>query len=217
MQLSKYLAEIEHAVHTVLAELHAEHDQLVRRREELVKLTAEMEDGYRRAEFLALNPDLDDDGLGTAIHWDTYFGPDKERYHKKVEVANAEERVSAREFSVAALSGNLLQYAKQGLAIQFGKKREGCPEGRSVNGLPLHEIIWQGRNQALHWEEGDFHSPTQKCFEFLAANVDRKFAEYKNRSMAYDVVCLLGWRTPEDLMRDMSLFVAAGGSGAGPT
>ena len=69
-------------------------------------LTAATEDGYRRADFLALNPDLDDEGLGTAIHWDTYFGVDKDRYYKDKDAASTAERVTARKSSVAALSGN---------------------------------------------------------------------------------------------------------------
>lgn len=81
----------------MLGELHAENQHLARARAELAKVsTAATEDGYRRAESLAMNPDLDDEGLGTAIHWDTYFGVDKDRYHKEKEAAQAAERVAAR-------------------------------------------------------------------------------------------------------------------------
>ena len=216
MNLSKYLAEVGHAVDAVMREVHTEQEHLRRLQTELSELTAQTEDGYRRVEFLALNPDLDDEGLGTAMHWDTYFGPDKERYHKQREVGDVEGRIQAREFSVSALSGNLLQYAKQGLSVQFGKHRDGCPEGRNVHGLPLHEVIWQARNQALHWEEGNPHPPVVRCFAALAQNADAKFADFRNRSMAYDVICLLGWYSTDNFMRDMNLFirpvVAAGGT-----
>ena len=83
-------------------------------------LTAATEDGYRRVEFLAMNPELDDDGLGTAIHWDTYFGPDKERYYKAAEVDDATQKLDAHMFSIAALAGSLLQFAKQGIDILHG-------------------------------------------------------------------------------------------------
>ena len=206
MNLHDYLAEIEHAVTTVISEIHAEHEHLARLRGELTMLTAATDDGYRRAEFLALNPDLDDEGLGTAIHWDTYCGPDKERHHKAEAVEATESKIAARGFSVAALSGNLLQYAKQGLSLRYGKHRNGCPVGRELVGLPVHEIIWQGRNQAMHWEEGDPHPPVVRCFEHLAANATATFSEYKDRSMAYSIVSLLGWRTFEDFKRDMLLY-----------
>ena len=206
MNLTDYLAEVEHAVATVIAEIHSEHEHLARLRIELAALTAATNDGYRRAEFLAQNPDLDDEGLGTAIHWDTYFGADKERHHKALAVDSTEEKIETRTFSVAALSGNLLQYAKQGLSLRYGKNRDGCPVGRELVGLTAHEIIWQGRNQAMHWEEGNPHPPVVRCFEHLAANADASFSEYRNRSMAYEVVNLLGWKTVVDFRRDMQLY-----------
>jgi hypothetical protein len=207
MQLTTYLAEIEHAVKTVISLVHAEHEYLDRLRQELATLTAATDEGYRRAELFALDPDLDDDGLGTAIHWDTYFGPDKERFHKAKAVVVGEENVLARSFSIAALSGSLLQYAKQGLTLRYGNKRDGCPVGRELVQLPLHEIIWQGRNQALHWEVGEPHTPVVHCFEHLAANANPVFAEYKFRSMAYEIVSLLGWKTVDDFNSDMHLYL----------
>jgi hypothetical protein len=206
MNLSDYLTEVEHAVRTVIAEIHTEHQHLARLQLELAALTAATDDGYQRADFLALNPDLDDEGLGTAIHWDTYFGPDKDRHHKATDVQDREARVVTRSFSVAALSGNLLQYAKQGLSMRYGKHRHGCPTGREIAGLAVHEIIWQGRNQALHWEEGEPHLPVVNCFERLAATANAAFSDYKTRNVAYEVVTLLDWRTVDDFNRDMQLY-----------
>lgn len=205
MKLPDYLTEIEHAVATVMSEIHGEVTQLEALRSELAKLTATTNDGYSRAEFLAMNPDLDDDFLGTAIYWDTYFGVDKERFHKNIETESATQRVAAHEFSISALSGNLLQYGRQGISLHFGKKRTGCPDGRVLVGMPLHEVIWQARNQALHWEDGEFHPPTVNCFEALA-NADSVFGQYKYRSLAYEVVLLLGWRSLDNFRNDMMLL-----------
>lgn len=206
MKISDYLTEIRHAVETVVDEIYREQDILAKTRAELTALTAATEDGYRRAEFLAMNRDLDDEGLGTAIHWDTYFGVDKDRYYKKAKYEEIAQRVAARQFSVAALSGSLLQYGKQGISLHYGKKRTGCPDGRIVAGITLHEIIWQARNQALHWEEGSFHKPTTKCFEHLATNADTVFAQFKNRSLAFEILGLLGWNRAEAFFADMNLL-----------
>jgi hypothetical protein len=206
MNISDYLAEIGHAAETVVSEIYRERDALVETQAELDRLTAATRDGYRRAEFLAMNPDLDDDGLGTAIHWDTYFGVDKERHNKGAEQEQLVQRLAARQFSTAALSGSLLQYGKQGISLRYGKKKAGCPDGRIVAGIPLAEVIWQARNQALHWEDGSFQGPTTKCFEHLAENANPVFAEFTERSMAFEIVELLGWNDVGAFFADLKLL-----------
>lgn len=206
MTLPEYLTEIEHAVRTVISEIHVEHVHLARLQRELVALTAATDDGYQRVNFLVLNPELDYEGLGTAIHWETYFGPDKERFNKNADVQATKAKIETRSFSVAALSGNLLQYAKQGLSLRYGKNRVGCPIGRNIHGIPVHEIIWQGRNQAMHWEEEPPHKPVVNCFESLATNVSAVFSEFNQRNMAFEVIDLLGWSSVEAFNRDMQLY-----------
>ncbi len=206
MKISNYLREVQHAVSVVIGEIHREQNQVAVLRGELSALTAATDDGYQRSNFLAMNPELDDDFLGTAIHWDTYFGVDKERFHKNVELDDGLSNIAAHEFSVAALSGSLLQYGKQGLSLRFGKHRAGCPDGRMIGGQALNEVIWQARNQALHWEDGTFSAAVVQCFDTLAMNVNAVFGQYRNRSMAFEVVELLGWRTVEDFSRDLMFF-----------
>ena len=203
MKIPDYLNEIAHAVETVLPEIYREHEVLAETRTELARLTAATDDGYLRAQTLAMDPDLDDEGIGTFLHWDTYFGVDKDRYHMQAEHEQIVQRIAVREFSAAALSGSLLQYGKQGISLHYGKQRTGCPDGRLIAGIPLSELIWQGRNQALHWEDGAFHGPTTTCFEHLARNADPVFAGFKDRSMAFEVIELLGWTSAGAFFTDM--------------
>ncbi|NOQ22239.1 MAG: hypothetical protein GQ565_06280 [Candidatus Aegiribacteria sp.] len=206
MKISDYLQEIQLAVETVICEIHREHQMVKALQAELAPLTAATEDDYRRVEFLALNPDLDDEGLGTAIYWDTYFGSDKERFHKASEVEEVTHKLDAHKLSIAALSGSLLQYAKQGIALQYGKERLGCPDGRMIADISLNDIIWQGRNQAIHWEEGHFSKPVERCFQQLADRANPLFNEYKSRNMAYEVVSYLGWSSFNDFAKDLKLL-----------
>ena len=97
----------------------------------------------------------------------------------------------------------MLQYAKQGIALRFGRERTGIADGRLVGGVAIHEIIWQGRNQALHWEDGTFSRAVENCFQQLAANVDATFHDYPRRNMAFDILQVLGWREFSDFERDM--------------
>lgn len=203
MDLFEYLTEIRHAVETIIGEIHHEHELVETLQAELKRLTYATEEGYRQSEFLAMNPELDDDGLGTAIYWDTYFGADKERYHKTAEVDMAAQRLEAHKLSTAALAGSLLQFAKQGISLRYGKERIGCPDGRLIAEMPLHEVIWQGRNQAIHWEEGKFRRPVEICFQKLKEEIDTVFGEYTNRSMAYEVVSILGWRSFDNFADDL--------------
>ena len=206
MKIIDYISEIHHAVETVTAELHQEYEVLGKIRSELSALTTETNDGYSRAEFFALNPDLDDEGLATATYWDTYFGVDKDRHYKKAEYNQAVQRVEARQFSVSALSGSLLQYGRQGISLHYGKNGSGCPDGRNVVGdIHVKEIIWQARNQAIHWEEGSFREPTTKLFEALAT-INPVFAEFKTRSLASEIIGLLGWHNAEAFFADMLLL-----------
>lgn len=206
MKIHAYLDEIQHAVATVITEIHREIANLESLRLDLAALTAVAADGYRRVDFLAMNPDLDDDLLSTAIYWDTYFGVDKDHFHKNIETETAAYRVAAHEFSISALAGSLLQFARQGISLHFGRKRVGCPDGRIVAGLSLNEVIWQSRNQALHWEDGEFRPPIVACFESLTTNAGPIFGQYKSRSLAYEIISLLGWMSPNDFRQDMMLF-----------
>jgi hypothetical protein len=63
--------------------------------------------------------------------------------------------------------------------------------------------MWQGRNQAIHWDEGGFTQPVRDVFELLASDLDPKFNEYTSRNMAFEVVSLLAWRGFPDFERDM--------------
>jgi hypothetical protein len=207
MDISDYLNEIQHAVEVIIGEIYREDDEVEALKIELAKLNTATNAGYDRAKSLALNPDLDDEGLGTLVYYETYFGPDKERFDKQNETDNSVLKLQAHEFSIGALSGNILQYAKQGISLKYGKYGAGCPQGRIIAGQKLKDIIWQGRNQALHWEEGAFKDPVVQCFQNLANNSDPVFNDYTKRNMAFDVVTLLGWKTFDDFSSDMKLVI----------
>ena len=165
MQISSYLKEMEHAIRHVIGAVYVERDEAQRLTDEVRKLTVAIEDGYRRVEWRTMNPEVDDDNLGTAIYWDTYFCPDKERHYKQKDLDELNQRIAVREFSTAALAATVLQFAKQGIALRFGKQRTGIAAARLIGKVCLDEVIWQGRNQALHWEEGQFSQKVEACFQ----------------------------------------------------
>ena len=64
-------------------------------------------------------------------------------------------------------------------------------------------MIWQGRNQALHWEEGKFSDPVKKCFEQLILDFGAKFSGYTTNNMALEVVEVLDWKTFDKFKADL--------------
>jgi hypothetical protein len=130
--------------------------------------------------------------------WSTYSGPGLSQLS-----ANSTLAVLAvtHRLSAAALASAVLQIARQGISSVHGGPVS--PIGRLIGTQSLSVVIWEARNQAMHWETGDAHKLTEACFETLAHDVDPKYGEYRERSLAFDVVELLGWRTVDAFNADL--------------
>lgn len=203
MKMSEYLREIEHAATNVLELIWDEVKQLKALETEVARLTAQVALAYSRAALVAADTDDPDDvALGTGMTFDTYFGPDKDRYHKDEELRLVQAKVATHEFSRSALAGSLLQYAKQGISLCHAGLGN-CPSGRAIGSQHLKDVIWNARNQAIHWEEGNLHGPTKACFDNLAKDFGLSFSNYHQRSLAFDVVELIKWISFQDFERDM--------------
>ena len=60
----------------------------------------------------------------------------------------------------------------------------------------LHrQIIWQARNQAIHFEEGNFHQKVIDVFTILELENGPDFAlvQHQGQSRAKQIINLLGW------------------------
>jgi hypothetical protein len=161
MNMESWLAETAHATASLIPLIWAEHDAAEVAAAKLKALEEETDQGYRQS--AAFMDEFDDEGLATAIHWDTYFGPDKERHHAAIALADTQATLDARTFSRNSIASALLQIAKQGLSTVHGGLTS-VPNGRDINGVDLKDVVWQGRNQAMHWEEGKPHPAVVTCF-----------------------------------------------------
>ncbi len=206
MRMMDYLKEIEYAATSVLMAMWAEQEEFDTLKKKLELLTIQVQEGYNRAHWISMNAeDVDDVMLATGIHWDTYFGPDKELYEAEENLKMIEDRMKVRAFSISALAGFLLQYAKQGISLVHGGLND-CPAGRFIGSQSLKEIIWHSRNQSMHWEERKFRASVERCFETLSREIHPKLGDYKTRNMALDVVEMLRWRTYADFEHDLLLL-----------
>lgn len=203
--MTQYLKEIEFAVDHALTAVWTDFDEAHRLFHELETLRAATEDGYRRAQAIDLNAeDADDAAMSAGAYWETYFGADKERGASQAEFDEVNARFAIRKFSIESTAGAVLQHAKQGISLVYGGL-DASPGGRQVSeSLALAEVIWQARNQAIHWEDGQLHPPVLRCFGTLANEVDQGFmSEIYKGSQAFRVLKLLNWRTWPDFEADM--------------
>ncbi len=108
------------------------------------------------------------------------------------------QRIATRHFAIAALSGALLQFAKQGISIVHSGL-DNCPSGPFIGSQPLKEILWNARNQSFHWEEKKLNPKVKNCFRNLSIEFGfTSFGMFHSSNMAYSVIKLLGWKTSED-------------------
>lgn len=198
--MKTWLAETQHAFSSLIPLVWDEQDQLDEAAQRLTSLEAATDAGYLRAQ--ALLDDLDDEGLGTFQYWETYFGADKDRFHAAIATDEKQQVLEARAFARSSLASAILQIAKQGLSAVHGKL-DAVPAGREIHGVPIKDIIWQARNQSMHWEEGKPHNGVVGCFEKLA-QAEPVFSNYGSRSLAFEVIHLLGWRDAAAFERDLT-------------
>jgi hypothetical protein len=203
MAMRDYLTEIEFAAGRLIPMVWEERTNLQTLEAELAELVRLVGQNYDRAADVAMNAlDGEDVALATGMYWENYFGDDKARFHKDEDRKRLADQVAAHALSVSSIAAALLQFAKGGLSLAHGGFKN-CPQGRALGGQFLKDVVWEGRNQAIHWEEGKPREATQRCFDSLSKDFGASFSEYRTRNMAMDIVAILGWTDFERFKADM--------------
>lgn len=115
-----------------------------------------------------------------------------------------EEVINTHHLSRSGLAGAILQLAKQGISAVHGPQRDDAPPGDMVGSQHERNVIWEGRNQAQHWEEGSFNNPNvSHCFNQLKDDFGQQFANYDEEPKAPEVLDVLGWSSFQDLRATM--------------
>ena len=201
--MQQYLTDIEYAASSTIHSIWHELEEINKLDKDLQSLIRIAEDKYRRADNLQKSEDIDDYMTGVGLMWDAYFTEDKEAFHKDKEIESKRQTFLTHEFAIASLSGSLLQMAKQGISIVHSGL-VNCPDGRLIGTQKLKQVIWQGRNQSIHYEEGNFTPAVITCFDTLASEIDSKFNRYRTANLAFEIVNLLGWKSFSDFKTDMT-------------
>ncbi len=203
--MEQYLIDIEYAATATINSIWHELEEINKLDKDLQGLIRVAQDKYRRADSLQQSEDIDDYMTGIGLMWDAYFTEDKEAFHKDKEIDLKKQTFLTHEFAIASLSGSLLQMAKQGISI-IHSGLANCPDGRLIGTQNLKQIIWQGRNQAIHFEEGNFNQAVITCFDTLTNEIDTKFNRFRIANLAFDIVELLNWKSFIDFKNDMAQF-----------
>jgi hypothetical protein len=78
-----------------------------------------------------------------------------------------------------------------------------------IGSQPIKNVIWQGRNQAMHYGEvNGLRSTTIGCFQQLDADLARSLcASVHNTNLATCIIDILGWHTYEAYLTDMKTLL----------
>lgn len=122
----------------------------------------------------------------------------------KSQITKVKKSIINHEVSIDSLCGALLQIVKQGVSIVHGGL-QNAPDGRLVGTDSLKSIVWQGRNQAIHYEENNPHAPTIALFLSLENQFGNNFSLTANagKSLAKHIIDLLQWHDLAAFNADM--------------
>lgn len=113
------------------------------------------------------------------------------------------EKIGASADSMASLAGSVFQIAKQILSLRHrGKPRlPGC---RKIGTQSVVDVIWEGRNHSMPWEEANPNSEVKEMIKLLNAdlNMDLKYGENNCLSL----LAVLSWSSAEEVIADLMLL-----------
>lgn len=115
-------------------------------------------------------------------------------------------RIGATDEAMSVLASSVLQLAKQVLSFRFGPKRPCLPGARAIGGQTIVEIIWEGRNHVLHWEEGNPHQKVKDMVSELEAHLGGQIDLSKNNAVLIVDAC--GWKSASDVANDLRVIVS---------
>lgn len=204
--MNQYLSDTEFAVTSLIELVSTEESELKAMAAKLREVEAQFRVHKWDFETSDVNDDFSDAYVMSA------FGrmarAAQEAQGLQQQLASIQASIGAHQQAVQAIAGSILQVAKQGMSIVHGGLN-ATPEGRKIGSAAIRDIIWQARNQALHFEEGGFRKAVTDLFATLAAEQGSAFSlvAHGNQSRAKQVLDLLGWSSYANYLRDMQVLL----------
>lgn len=200
--MHQYLQDTEFAIKNLLQLVTDEENQLRSISEKLKSKEQELRVHQWDIQTSDLNDDFSDAYVMAAFARADRATQEVERIKGDVAVLRAS--VGTHQHSVQALAGAILQIAKQGISLGYGGL-SASPHGRYVGTLTVRDIIWQSRNQSMHYESGNYNQSVIGLFSTLESEQGSQFslANFPKQNRAKQILDLLGWKNYEAYRQDM--------------
>ena len=200
--MHKYLRDTEFAAKSLFSLATDEANQLKALAEKLPPLEQQLKIHQWDFQTSDLNEDFSDAYVMAAFSRAARTGQEVERL--KVQVAELQASVGICQHSIQAIAGSIFQLAKQGISLVYGSP-SAAPPGRMVGSLAVRDIIWQARNQSMHYEEGSFNKALVDLFLTLEKEYRPQFSltAHAKQNRARQVLDVLGWVSYDSYLRDM--------------
>lgn len=198
-----YLVQTEFASKMLISLIHEESNYL----NELQIKQSDLQQRYQELYQQFLGQDLDLDGNYSDAQIMRSYATQYKYYESMVlplniKIQDVQLSIAIKEESIKALCGALLQIAKQGISIVH-QGLGNAPNGRIIKGQPLKNIIWQARNQSMHFEDGRYRQGVIDCFQLLNIPLS-------NTNLAKEIINLLEWDCYEAYIADMVQILIEG-------
>lgn len=106
--------------------------------------------------------------------------------------------------SMSSLAGAVLQIGKQALSIRHAEK-PNLPATRNIGTQNIVEVVWEGRNHAMHWDEGAPRARVEKMLNALAVDLNITIEIGTNNCLS--ILGALEWKKPDDVLSDLKALV----------
>ena len=117
---------------------------------------------------------------------------------------NALASIGASVESMSSLAGSILQIAKQVLSLRHSGKPK-LTSAKNVGSQSIVEVIWEGRNHAMHWDEGAPRAPVRIMLDNLAKDLGITIEIGNNNCLS--ILGALEWSSTDAVIKDLSELI----------
>lgn len=121
----------------------------------------------------------------------------------KTRLDDSLKSIGATDESMSTLAGTILQIAKQTISLRHNEKPN--INARQIGTQNIVDVIWEGRNHSVHWEEGEPRPNVRNMFDSLYKDFGTQFVAGRNNSLS--ILGVLDWKSTSNVTNDLKKLV----------